>query len=404
MKLSGSPFGMSLGDDVSEPAPPSVASLWRPLLLTAFAFTPVLHLGAYAPGVRDTLSLTLAQLGTISLVFFISSSAAYVPSGAVIERFGPIRVIQIAGVIHGAALIIGGFSAATMLGMLAMMAITGALHSALQVAVTVWIAGRIPVQRQGLALGLKQSAIPFGALVAGISLTQIGSGAWRSVFITTGLVIVALSVVVVKPLLVERTIARPSLKQLFKIDKPLAMLMIAGFICTTSVIPLTVYLVESLVARDWTELAAGTILTAGAAANLLTRLACGFLIDRDQRRAHRLLLFMITSGGIGFLLLAIPGMPFTGILFGAMLAYGLGWGWLGVYVFVVVRDNRNRAATATALVHTGTSGGSAFGPFIGGFFATAYGYLPLWLACALGMFLVVGILSRYPKRNGILTD
>lgn len=389
---------------MSEPAHASVVSIWRPLLLTAFAFTPVLHLGAYAPGVRDTLSLTLAQLGTISLVFFISSSIAYVPSGAVIERFGPIRVIQIAGAIHGIALIIGGFRVTTMLGMLVMMAITGALHSALQVAVTVWIAGRIPVVRQGLALGLKQSAIPFGALVAGVSLTQIGSGAWRSVFIATGVVILALSLVAVKPLLVERTVARPSLKQLFKLDKSLAMLMIAGFVCTTSVIPLTVYLVESLVARDWTEIAAGAILTAGAAANLITRLTCGFLIDRDQRRAHRLLLTMIASGGVGFLLLATPGMPFVGILFGAMLAYGLGWGWLGVYVFVVVRDNRNRAAAASALVHTGTSGGSAFGPFVGGFLATAYGYLPLWLACAVGMFIVVAILSRYPKRNGILTD
>ena len=383
---------------------PSVLSLWRPLLLTAFAFTPVLHLGAYAPGVRDTLGLTLAQLGTVSLVFFISSSAAYVPSGAVIERFGPIRVIQLAGVIHGTALIAGGFLAQTMVGMLIMMSITGALHSALQVAVTVWIAGRIPIERQGLALGLKQSAIPFGALVAGVSLTQIGSGAWRSVFIATGIVIVALSAVAVQPLLVERRIARPSLKQMFRLDKPLAMLMIAGFICTTSVIPLTVYLVESLVARDWSEIAAGTILTAGAAANLVARLTCGFLIDRDQRRAHRLLLTMISCGGVGFLLLATPGMPFAGILFGAVLAYGLGWGWLGVYVFVVVRDNRDRAAAASALVHTGTSGGSAFGPFVGGFLATAYGYLPLWLACAIGMFLVVTILARYPKRDGAFTD
>lgn len=395
---------MSLGDDVSEPAPPSVLSLWRPLLLTAFAFTPVLHLGAYAPGVRDTLSLSLAQLGTISLVFFFSSSAAYVPSGAVIERFGPIRVIQIAGVIHGSALIIGGFRATTMLGMLAMMAITGALHSALQVAVTVWIAGRIPVQRQGLALGLKQSAIPLGALVAGVSLTQIGSGAWRSIFIATGVVILLLSLVAVQPLIVARTVARPSLKQLFTLDKSLAMLMIAGFVSTTSVIPLTVYLVESLVARDWTEIAAGAVLTAGAAANLIARLACGFLIDQDQRRAHRLLLVMIASGGIGFLLLAVPGMPFIGILVGAMLAYGLGWGWLGVYVFVVVRDNRNRAAAASALVHTGTSGGSAFGPFVGGFLATAYGYLPLWLACAIGLFIAVSILSRYPKRHGTLSE
>lgn len=382
---------------------PSVVSIWRPLLLTAFAFTPMLHLGAYAPGVRDTLGLTLAQLGTISLVFFLSSSAAYVPSGAVIERFGPIKVIQIAGVIHGMALIAGGSFAQSAFGMMAMMSITGALHSALQVAVTVWIAGRIPIERQGLALGLKQSAIPFGALVAGLSLTQIGSGAWRSVFIATGVVIVLLAVVVVPPLLVTRELARPSVKQLFTLDKPLAMLMIAGFICTTSVIPLTVYLVESLVARDWTEIAAGTVLTVGAGANLIARLTCGFLVDRDQRRAHRLLLVMISSGGVGFLLLATPGMPFAGILLGAVLAYGLGWGWLGVYVFVVVRDNRNRAAAASALVHTGTSGGSAFGPFVGGFLATAYGYLPLWVACAIGMFIVTTILSRYPKRDGLLT-
>jgi len=363
----------------------------------------VLHLGAYAPGVRDTLSLNLAQLGTISLVFFLSSSAAYVPSGAVIERFGPIRVIQIAGIIHGTALIVGGAMAQTMFGMFVMMSLTGALHSALQVAVTVWIAGRIPVERQGLALGLKQSAIPLGALVAGVSLTQIGSGAWRSVFIATGIVIVALSAVAAQPLIVKRAIARPSLKQLFKLDKSLTMLMTAGFICTASVIPLTVYLVESLVARDWTEIAAGAVLTAGAATNLIARLTCGFLIDRDQRRAHRLLLVMIGAGAVGFLLLAIPGMPFVGIIFGAMLAYGLGWGWLGVYVFVVVRDNRDRAAAASALVHTGTSGGSAFGPFVGGFLATAYGYLPLWLACAFGMLIVVTILSRYPKRDGVFS-
>lgn len=382
-------------------ASPSVASTWRPLFLTAFAFTPVLHLGAYAPGIRDTLDLSLAQLGTVSLVFFISSSLAYVPSGAVIERFGPIRVIQIAGLIHGIALILGGLTAETAFGLMVMMSLTGALHSALQVAVTVWIAGRIPLARQGLALGLKQSAIPFGALVAGVSLTQIGSGAWRSVFVATGIIIVALCAIVVKPLLIERELARPSIKQLFTLDKPLAMLMICGFICTTSVIPLTVYLVESLVAHDWNEVTAGAVLTAGAGANLIARLVAGFLIDRDQRRAHRLLLTMLASGGVGFLLLATPGMPLVGIVAGAMLAYGLGWGWLGVYVFTVVRDNRNRAAAASALVHTGTSGGSAFGPFVGGFLATAYGYLPLWLACAIGMFIGATILSRYPKRDGV---
>ncbi|MFI7215637.1 MFS transporter [Micromonospora maritima] len=350
---------------------------------------PVFLVGGLAVQLGDELGFSPAGLGLAVSVYFGVSALASVPSGELVERYGPAPVAR-AGVLLSAGSMLAVAALARSYPVLVVLLAVGAAANALgQLASNAALAARVPARRQGLSFGVKQAAVPVSTLLAGVAVPTVAlTAGWRWAFVAAaGAALAALPAV---PRSRRPRDARAASGGRGGGRGPLVVVGLAATLAAAAANALATFLVDSSAARGLSPGLAGLTLTLGSAVCVVARVGVGWIADRRARGHVGLIAGLLVAGAVGLVLLAAAGpVP---LIAGVVLGFGLGWAWPGLMNFAVVRLHPQAPAAATSITQTGVYAGGSLGPLGLGALAGAAGYPAMWLTAALAMLLAAALM------------
>jgi MFS family permease len=361
---------------------------------------PVVLVGGLAVLLQRDLGFGEAQLGSAVAAYFASAALTAAPGGRLAERLGP-RVSAWLGLGCATVSLLGiGWVVNSWASLVAFLALGGIGNTLGQLAMNLLLARGISADRQGLAFGAKQAAVPLAALLAGLSLPAIGlTLGWRWAFLLAALLAPVTALTLPRDDVTRRRGAESR-----QGDAPmpaLIMLTIGVALASAGGNSSAAFIVASSVDRGFAASDAGLVLAVGALVGLTIRVAAGWLGDRLRRGSLLLVAGLITIGGVGYLGLALADHPVLVVVF-ACLAFGGGWGWGGLVLLALSRSNPSAPATAMGVVQIGPMAGAVVGPLAFGALAEHVSFTASWLLMALMavLGLITVLLSRRRLRAG----
>jgi len=278
---------------------------------------------------------------------------------------------------------------------LVLLAAAGLANAVTQPAINLFMADQVPLDRQGLAFGIKQSAIPTAVLVSGLALPVLALPlGWRATFAICagGVLLVGAAVGRAAPSFV----APPERPRAPRPSRKLLLTAVGAALASAGPNALGAYLVASAVDVGIAEGAAGALAAAGSATSLLMRVWLGHRADRRRDYGFSTMVALLLGGAGGFALLAVgEPAPFVA---GAFVAFALGWGWPGLFNLAVVDLHREAPGAASGISQTGIYVGAAAGPALYGLLSAEIGYPAAW-AVAGGLSLVAAGAVAYAARK-----
>jgi cyanate permease len=251
--------------------------------------------------------------------------------------------------------------------------------------------------RQGLAFGIKQAAIPTATLLSGLAAPVLAlTVGWRVAFAAAAALAVGIAILAPR----EAWGSEPQHDGRPGSDRAgrgtLLVLALGLGLGSAAAVPLGSFLVESGVAAGLEPGVAGTLLAVASATSIAARFAAGWVADRRVRGHLRRIAILLFAGAVGFALLAVSQSPLL-LVPGAILAFAAGWGWPGLFNFAVVNENRSEPAAATGFTQTGAYVGSALGPLAFGVIVDQLSYTAAWLGSA-GLALGASVAMLVARR------
>ncbi|SCL57913.1 Predicted arabinose efflux permease, MFS family [Micromonospora citrea] len=373
--------------DVTPPRPVRAAS--GAVAVTIASVLPVFLVGGLAVQLGDDLGFSPAGLGLAVSVYFGASALASVPSGRLVERYGPAVVARCAVLLSAGAMLAVAALARSYAVLVGLLAIGAAANALGQLASNAALARHVPARRQGLSFGVKQAAIPVSTLLAGAAVPTVAlTAGWRWAFVAAAAVaLAALPAVPAREPRPDRT-AAPA-----RADRAGAALLVVGaaaMLAAAAANALGTFVVDSSVGRGLTPGLAGLILTLGSAVCVGARVGAGWLADRRPTGHVAVIAGMLVVGAAGLGLLAAAGP--APLVLGVVLGFGLGWAWPGLMTFAVVRLHPRAPAAATSITQTGVYAGGCLGPLGLGTVAAHVGYPTMWLTAAAAMLAAAALM------------
>lgn len=304
--------------------------------------------------------------------------------GRLAERTGALRSMRSACLVTGGCLLLTAAVVNSLLPFLLLLAVAGAANAVNQPAINLFMAEQVPIEHQGLAFGIKQSAIPGAILVSGLALPLIALPlGWRTTFAMFGVLALVVALLAgrgrdqLKPALARRARGRPT--------RALMLIAVGAALASAGPSALSAYLVVSAVDAGIGEGTAGLLAALGSVTSLAVRVGFGHRADLRNDYGLGWVVVLLAAGSIGFLLISTEAVvPFVA---GAVIAYGLGWGWPGLFNLAVVHSHRESPGWATGISQSGIYVGAAGGPAAYGLLAHAIGYGPAWAVTACVLLL-----------------
>jgi predicted MFS family arabinose efflux permease len=376
-------------------------SLARPsaLAIAAGAATvlPGFLVGSLALQIRADLDVSVGAVAAGVTVFFAAGAVGAGPGGRLGERAGALRTIR--GCVIGTAvvLLLVALVAQSLAILLGLLAAAGLVNSICQPAINLFMADQVPLDRQGLAFGIKQSAIPTAVLVSGLALPVLALPlGWRATFAICAGAVLAVAAGVGRA--GSSFAAPPERARAPRPSRKLVITAVGAALASSGPSALGAYLVASAVDVGIAEGAAGALSAAGSASSLVVRILVGHRADRRRDYGFSAMVMLLVAGAGGFALLAV-GQP-APFVAGVFVAFALGWGWPGLFNLAVVDLHREAPGAATGISQSGIYVGAAVGPAAYGLLSSAIGYAAAWgVAGALSLVAAVAVAwaARAPK-------
>jgi len=243
-------------------------------------------LPAIAPAIQDAFDLSLVQVTGVFTAFAIGTVVTLLAWGVASDR-GSERIVIAAGLGAGALAMVGAARADGYVALLAWMTLAGMLGSAGIAASGRAVFGWFPRHERGLALGLRQTAVPAGAALASFTLPPLASGAGvdGALYALAGLMLAAAVAAAIwlreGPPVESAAPPAPDAARDPRIWRLSAAssLMIIGQIGVTSLLVLYLY-----TERDWTAAHAALALGGVQVGAAVARVSAGRWSDlRDER-------------------------------------------------------------------------------------------------------------------------
>ena len=141
------------------------------LAQTSFAAIGV-GLPAIAPAIRDTFGLSLTQVGAVLSSHWLGTLVTLLPWGFLTDRIGE-RIVLATGLgTCGLFLVVAG-QAETFWQLYVLLFLAGAAGASVNAATGRAVMGWFDASQRGLALGIRQAAVPLGGLVGAFVLPQL---------------------------------------------------------------------------------------------------------------------------------------------------------------------------------------------------------------------------------------
>ncbi|WP_166806329.1 MFS transporter [Cryobacterium serini] len=344
---------------------------------------PVFLLGALFVQIQGDVPASQWVLGAAVASYWAAAAMMSVLAGRVVSWLG-IRSTTLFGVAVGALSLIGGaFLVPSWAWLLVWAAVGGVCNGISHPAANQLINLRVRRGMLATAFGIKQSAIPFAAFLAGLAVPALAlTLGWHWGFGLAGLF--ALAVGGLFWWSVPRgELARPRLGGSHVPLTPTLMkyLLLMASVTTLSAAAtgaVTAYAVITGIERGLPVAGAGILLSVAGLLSVVVRVVVGRIADRaNSTFALATVAAMMFIGGAGVLLMAVD-TQWTFVA-GMLLALGVGWGWPGLTHFVVSRVAGPATPSATGVVQIGTYVGSGAGPLAFGLLYAALPQTTLWI-------------------------
>ncbi|MGK5443195.1 MFS transporter [Micromonospora sp. URMC 105] len=379
----------ALTSSPSRPAVPPLRAGAGAIATTIASVLPVFLVGGLAVQMGADLGFSPAGLGLAVSVYFGISALASVPSGRLVERYGP-AVVARAGILLAAGCLLAIAVAARSYPVLVVLLGLSAAANALgQLASNAALARHVPARRQGLSFGVKQAAIPVSTLLAGAAVPTIAlTAGWRWAFVAAaGAALAALPAV---PPGEAGPVRKAAAARGGRATAALVVVGVAATLASGAANALGTFVVDSSVARGLAPGLAGLTLTLGSAVCVTARIGAGWLADRRSEGHVAVIAGMLVVGAAGLGLLALTGA--VPLMVGVVLGFGLGWAWPGLMNFAVVKLHPQAPAAATSITQTGVYAGGCLGPLALGATAATAGYPTMWATAALAMLAAAALM------------
>lgn len=345
--------------------------------------------------VKNDLGLTAAVAGLLVAAFPAGKALGSYASGAAVDRIGERFVLAAGAAICGVIVMLA--SPAPFLGLLVLLIAAGIFGSSATPAGGKLVLVNFSDARRGLAMGIRQTGIPIGGLLAALLLPWLAGGwGWHVGILVAGALSLAGAALAVAMAGVESPAQRrrtagarrqhPPAGRL-RHDRDLllliawACLMVGGQYVVIAFLPVYMHAQQGI-SRP---VAALVFVAIAQIAAIIGRIAWGVMSDRLFRGRRRPLLFVISAVGVAcFALLgALPGdAPL--VLFGvcAFLAGLSVIGWQGIFITAISEiAGPLRAGAATGFGLTFVSIAITAAPPLYGLIADlAGGFRLMWLA------------------------
>jgi MFS family permease len=383
-------------DEETAQGRPSYRSVLLAVAVATAGILPPFLTGGLAVQIRAELGFGAGALGLLVAVFFAASALFSVVSGRVVERIGSSRGMRLSALTGACSMIAVAVLAGSWWGLAACLVFGGLGNAVSHPSTHLLLAREVTPDRQGLAFGIKQAAIPTATLLAGLAVPTLAvTAGWRWAFAVGA--VLALVVALLVPGRGENGYGH-GIRRVGEAragDAPLAALALLAVgigLGSVAANPLGVFLVESAVDAGIEVGSAGLLLALGGAVSIVVRVVFGRLADGMGGGRLLLVAGMLVVGTAGFALLASGAAPF--MVVGVVLAFGAGWGWPGLFNFAIVKSNPKAPAAATGITQTGASGGAALGPLAFGLVVEASSYGVAWISSgAVALLAAAAILA-----------
>ena len=381
----------------------SQAPLATAIAVIGSTVLPVFLAGALGPQIGDEAGFDTGGLGWMIAAFFAAGAMSSAALGRLAERIGAHCALQLGSAGSAMAQLLIAVTPARLPLLTAALFAAGLANTMAQPAANIVVSQRIPLERQGFAMAVKQSAIPAATIVAGVAVPVVGlTVGWRWAFVG-GAAIAALASLAARtvtdlparpPIRPDRTGARSPVA--------LAILALGAWLAAGHATMIAGFVVDSGEHAGLSPAVAGLMLAAGSVSGITSRLVLGSYVDRHAVRALSLVVALLAAGAGAALLLA-PQQPLLHAV-ATPLIFATGWAWPGLFNLAVVRARADRPGAATGVTQTGTYLGAVTAPLAFGALVEATdSYAAGWVFAAAWALLAAAVMAfadRWLRRGG----
>ncbi len=375
---------------VENPLSESNRSFWRPTGASASSIAlvalPGFLLGAYAPEIKNDLSFGDTELGLILTFGYLVSSIVMSTFGGTADRRGPKQVLRYGVAIAAIAAFLTGVLGDTFILLLLFIGLNRVAEGIIHPATNSLISSSVVLEKQGMAMAVKQSAVPFATALAGFAVPTFGGLiGWKGTFLLVAALALPawLFIPSVSP---TKKGTYSSRREMWRLSH-LRLLALAGAFSAAAVVTVSGFLTTSAKNAGYSNGTAGLILGLGGLLMILSRLSWGYLADRFHFDRFKAVSASLLIGSVAFILFAVESK--VSIAVGSLFIFGIGWSWPGLALLGIIENHRDEPGEATAIVQTSIRIGAMFAPLGFGLIADSFDYSYAWL-CSFGAALLGG--------------
>lgn len=371
---------------------------------------------ALGPVIRPDLALSFTQFGLLMTAYSAGQVTGAIPAGVLVDRVGVGRALISAHLILalGGTILYAANGFAMALFALLMM---GWGYSIMNPATARGVLEWFPQGRRATAMGVKQTGVPIGGVLAAGTLALAVLIDWRDIMLVISMLTTAgglLCLYLIEPRDVAKAddgVEKPSiLSGVIQLAKDQNFLMLATSSGIFNIGQYNFFTYLTLFMRDValaSQETASIVLGAAQAASAFGRIGWGYIADTMfQGRRKILTLLICTAASIFLALMAVVG-PSWGVIIGMALAVGLGMtiaAYASVLQTVAVESvPRTQTGSAIGCIMIGTSIGAMTGPPLFGAVVDMTGrFADGWLVTAGIVAIGLCVLKfRYKERASI---
>jgi predicted MFS family arabinose efflux permease len=364
------------------------------LATTCAGALPVFLTSALIVQIAAELDFELERLGIAVGLYFLAGVGTSILMGRLTEHLGPATALRLGGTLSAFCLFLIAL-ATDLTSLCACLFLGGVCNALCQPAANLYVTRTISPTRRGLALALKQSAIPAATLVGGLAVPLVAlTIGWRWSFVLCALAAGATAALVPQ---VAVTMP-PSEGDSAAAGAPLrAMLLLAATVgfgaagagCLAS------FAVAGATRIGVGNASAGWLVAFGSALAIATRVSLGYRADLRGGGHLAIVGWMLLLGAVGAIGLRSQG---AWLFVGAVpLVFSAGWGWPGLFNLAVISHNPSAPGAATGFTQTGTYLGAALGPMMFGLIADRSSWTTAW--STVSIFFVLGAIAAALARS-----
>ncbi len=291
---------------------------------------PIVSVMAMAPVIQSDLGLSVTEVGLLVSGYYLAQTIGAVPAGGLVDRIGVGRALLTSHVL----LIAGALTfsqAESFAGAVTGTVVMGFGYSIVNPSTATGILTWFSARRRATAMGVKQTGVPIGGVLAAANGALVTLFSWQSIFVTVACLIFVngfLCLLLVEPL---HRGARPSIaatiRQMLQVGRitNIRVLFFANIPWnmgqTNFYSYLTIFMRE---AAGASQPVAGLVLGLAQVSSALGRIGWGVVSDTLFRGARKWIIVGLCSASAVLMLAMTAVEPGIGVWLGVVLAFGLG--------------------------------------------------------------------------------